>query len=48
MAPPAVPTWEQVAAQIDAEVEKAVKGAAPVEEAVSTMQSKAAGIGTGL
>ncbi len=47
-APPAVPTWEQVAAQIDSEVEKAVKGARPVDEAVATMQSKAAGIGTGL
>lgn len=47
-APPAVPTWEQVAAVIDAEVEKAVKGAVPVEEAVATMQSQAARIGTGL
>ncbi len=47
-APPSVPTWEQVAAQIDSEVEKAVKGARPVDEAVSTMQSQAQGIGTGL
>ena len=47
-APPAVPTWEQVAAQIDSEVEKAVKGAAPVDDAVSTMQSQASQIGTGL
>lgn len=47
-APPAVPTWEQIAAVIDAEVEKAVKGAVPVEEAVATMQSEAARIGTGL
>ncbi|MBA2768241.1 MAG: extracellular solute-binding protein, partial [Sporichthyaceae bacterium] len=36
-APPAVPTWEQVAAVIDSDVEKAVKGAAPVEEAVGHM-----------
>lgn len=48
MAPPAVPTWEQVAAEIDSEVEKAVKGAVPVAEAVATMQAEAARIGTGL
>lgn len=48
MAPPAVPTWEQVAAVIDAEVEKAVKGARPVDEAVTTMQTEASRIGTGL
>ena len=48
VAPPAVPTWEQVAAVIDAEIEKATKGAVPVEEAVKTMQQKAQSIGTGL
>jgi multiple sugar transport system substrate-binding protein len=48
LAPPAVPSWEQVAAEIDANVEKAVKGAMPVDEAVKDMQSKAASIGTGL
>lgn len=48
MAPPAVPTWEQVAAEIDSEVEKAVKGAVPVAEAVATMQAEASRIGTGL
>ena len=47
-APPAVPTWEQVAAVIDSDVEKAVKGASPVEESVSDMQSQAESIGTGL
>ncbi|MGH3386145.1 MAG: sugar ABC transporter substrate-binding protein [Nocardioidaceae bacterium] len=47
-APPAVPTWEQVAAVIDAEVEKAVKDASPVDEAVTNMQSQASSIGTGL
>jgi multiple sugar transport system substrate-binding protein len=47
-APPAVPTWEQVAAVIDRDVEQAVKGATPVEEAVGHMQSQAASIGTGL
>jgi multiple sugar transport system substrate-binding protein len=46
--PPAVPTWEQVAAVIDAEVEKAVRGAAPVPETVGTMQRQAQSIGTGL
>jgi multiple sugar transport system substrate-binding protein len=48
LAPPAVPSWEQVAAVIDADVEKAVKGAMPVDEAVADMQSQADSIGTGL
>ena len=48
LAPPAVPTWEQVAAVIDSDVEQAVKGATPVDDAVKDMQSKAASIGTGL
>lgn len=48
LAPPAVPTWEQVAAVIDSDVEKAVKGAVPVDQAVSDMQSRAQQIGTGL
>ena len=47
-APPAVPTWEQVAAVIDGDVEKAVKGAQPTKDAVSDMQSQAQSIGTGL
>ncbi len=47
-APPAVPTWEQVAAVIDSDVEKAVKGARPVDDAVKDMQSQAKSIGTGL
>jgi multiple sugar transport system substrate-binding protein len=46
--PPAVPTWEQVAAVIDADVEKAVKDAVSVEDAVADMQSQASSIGTGL
>jgi multiple sugar transport system substrate-binding protein len=46
--PPAVPTWEQVAAVLDSDIEKAVKGAMPVDEAVSDMQSQASRIGTGL
>ena len=48
LAPPAVPTWEQVAAVVDSDVEKAVKGASPVEDAVAHMQSQAQSIGTGL
>ena len=48
LAPPAVPTWEQVAAQIDSLVEQVTKGEMPVDEAVAEMQSKASSIGTGL
>jgi multiple sugar transport system substrate-binding protein len=48
LAPPAVPTWEQVAAVIDSDVEKAVKGAQPTKEAVADMQTRAKSIGTGL
>jgi multiple sugar transport system substrate-binding protein len=48
MSPPSVPTWEQVAAVIDSDIEKATKGATPVEDAVSHMQSQAESIGTGL
>lgn len=46
--PPAIPTWEQVAAQIDAELEKVVKAGEDPAQAAATMQSKADGIGTGL
>ena len=47
-APPAVPSWEEVAAVIDSEVEKAVKGAVPTADAVAEMQKQAKSIGTGL
>lgn len=47
-APPAVPTWEQVAAAIDSEIEKAVRGEVDPAEAVATMQQQATSIGTGL
>ncbi len=47
-APPSVPTWEQVAAQIDSIVEQASKADLPSDEAVDQMQSKAQSIGTGL
>ncbi|MBG0829730.1 sugar ABC transporter substrate-binding protein [Planomonospora sp. ID67723] len=46
-APPAVPTWEQVAAVIDGELEKAVKAGMPSDAALKAMQQKAAAIGTG-
>ena len=48
VAPPAVPTWEEVATVIDGEVEKATKGDTSVEDAVAEMQRQAAQIGTGL
>jgi multiple sugar transport system substrate-binding protein len=48
MSPPSVPTWEEVAAAIDSDIEKATKGATSVEESVSHMQSQAESIGTGL
>ena len=48
LAPPAVPTWEQVAAVIDSDVEKAVKGSMPPSKAVADMQKQASSIGTGL
>jgi multiple sugar transport system substrate-binding protein len=47
-APPAVPTWEQVAAAIDSDIEKAVRGEVDPAEAVANMQQQATSIGTGL
>ncbi|HZB49452.1 MAG TPA: sugar ABC transporter substrate-binding protein [Mycobacteriales bacterium] len=46
-APPAIPTWEQVAAVIDAEIEKSVKAGTSGQDAVKAMQEKASQIGTG-
>jgi len=48
LAPPAVPSWEEVAAVLDSDVEQAVKGATPVAEAIAHMQAQAKSIGTGL
>ncbi|WP_432476693.1 sugar ABC transporter substrate-binding protein [Nocardioides sp. GXQ0305] len=48
VSPPAVPTWEQVAAAIDTITEQASKGDLPADEAVKQMQSEASSIGTGL
>ena len=47
-APPAVPTWEQVATAIDSDIEKAVRGEVDPAEAVANMQQQASSIGTGL
>ncbi len=47
-APPAVPTWEQVAASIDAVIEQAARGEIDPAEGVKQMQQEAASIGTGL
>jgi ABC-type sugar transport system, periplasmic component len=46
-APPAIPNWEQVAAQIDSEVEKLCKTAETPDAAAKAMQQKATSIGTG-
>jgi multiple sugar transport system substrate-binding protein len=43
-----VPTWEQVAAAIDSDIEKAVRGELSPAEAVADMQQQANSIGTGL
>lgn len=48
VAPPAVPTWEQVAGSFDSLVEQVAKGQLPADEAVKQMQSEAQSIGTGL
>jgi len=47
-APPAVPTWEQVAASIDSDIEQAVRGQVEPADAVANMQQQAEAIGTGL
>jgi multiple sugar transport system substrate-binding protein len=46
-APPPIPTWEQVAAAIDAEIEKVAKSGADASAAVKAMQDRASSIGTG-
>jgi multiple sugar transport system substrate-binding protein len=48
MAPPAVPTWDQLSASIDSETEKATKGDTEPSDAVAAMQKEAESIGTGL
>jgi len=46
--PPAIPTWEQVAAGIDGQIEAATVGDASAEDACQAMQQEAESIGTGL
>jgi multiple sugar transport system substrate-binding protein len=48
MAPPAVPTWDELSAAVDSETEKATKGDESPADAVSAMQKQAESIGTGL
>jgi multiple sugar transport system substrate-binding protein len=46
-APPAIPSWEQVAAAFDTEIEKLAKTPAEPEEIARAIQEKATSIGTG-
>ncbi|WP_198942721.1 sugar ABC transporter substrate-binding protein [Actinophytocola xanthii] len=46
-APPAIPTWEQIAAGVDTELEKLAKGTASPADAARAMQQQATAIGTG-
>jgi multiple sugar transport system substrate-binding protein len=48
VAPPAVPTWEQVASVIDSNIEQVVRGQIEAADAAAAMQQQAASIGTGL
>lgn len=47
-APPSVPSWEQVAAVIDGQIEQVTLGDASADDACSAMQQEAEAIGTGL
>ena len=47
-APPPIPSWEEVAAAIDDQIERAAIGGVDASDAAATMQSNAEGIGTGL
>lgn len=46
-APPSIPTWEQIAAGVDTELEKIAKGTESAEDAAKAMQAQATSIGTG-
>jgi multiple sugar transport system substrate-binding protein len=46
-APPVIPTWEQIAAGVDTELEKLAKGTASPADAARAMQQQATSIGTG-
>ncbi len=47
VAPPSFATWEQVAAEFDAQIEEVTKTGADVPAALQNVQSKATSIGTG-
>jgi multiple sugar transport system substrate-binding protein len=47
-APPAIPTWEEVATAIDGQIEQVTVGDATPEDACAAMQQEATSIGTGL
>jgi multiple sugar transport system substrate-binding protein len=46
-APPSIPTWEQIAAGVDTELEKIAKGTESSADAAKAMQAQATSIGTG-
>jgi multiple sugar transport system substrate-binding protein len=46
-APPAIPTWAQVSAVIDQQLEQVTRADADVEQALTTLQQQADSIGTG-
>ncbi|WP_024285186.1 sugar ABC transporter substrate-binding protein [Cellulomonas sp. KRMCY2] len=48
VAPPSIPTWEEVASVIDTELERLTKSGADPQEVATTIQEQAAAIGTGL
>ncbi|HMO11830.1 MAG TPA: extracellular solute-binding protein, partial [Actinotalea sp.] len=47
-APPAIPTWEEVASVIDRELERLTKTGADPQEVATAIQQQASSIGTGL
>jgi len=48
LAPPSIPTWEEVASVIDTELERLTKSGADPQEVSTSIQEQAAAIGTGL
>ncbi|MCL3861234.1 sugar ABC transporter substrate-binding protein [Actinotalea sp. K2] len=48
VAPPSIPTWEEVASVIDNELERLTKTGADPQEVATAIQQQAASIGTGL
>ena len=48
VAPPSIPTWEEVASVIDTELERLCKSGADPQEVATSIQQQAAAIGTGL